>query len=498
MSNRQLNIGISGLAAYLPPYRVNLEAWCQWNNDSWDKVSNVVGTSYRLPGPDENAYTMAATAVMRLIDNYGIDPSRIGYLAFGTESSTDNSAGAVIIKGMVNEALLAQDRPMISRYCEVPEFKHACLGGVYAMKAAARYLALDGEGRQAIVVCADIAEYQRGTSGEPTQGAGAVAMLIEADPKLLTIELKASGSSSDYRGPDFRKPFSRFMSQTGSAFQRPRDFPLFNGKYSTTCYIDEVLAATAHLVSKLEGSGRKFLRSMLAVFLHRPYQRMAETGLAMMLLYVLAVGDAEDRAELDEIALLSGVDARQLQIELVKQPYVYDLVKDGQVTEELYPTASQALRTLRTMPNWYADISSKLQLGASEMKHVGNLYTASLPAWLAAGLEEAAAQALMLNNSTILTVGYGSGDAAEIIPMRLVDGWEAAAGKIHFREALAETVVDLTEADYAALHDDGRLPAAPAADLAGRAGVFVIERTGDGKASFDDTGLEYYRYTQAV
>ena len=494
MSNRQLSIGISGLAAYLPPYRVNLESWCRWNNDSWDKVASVVGTSYRLPGPNENAYTMAATAVLRLIDNYAIDPARIGYLAFGTESSTDNSAGAVIIKGMVNEVLIGRGSPLLSRNCEVPEFKHACLGGVYAMKAAARYLALDGEGRQAIVVCADIAEYQRGTSGEPTQGAGAVAMLVEADPKLLTIELKASGSSSDYRGPDFRKPFSRFTSQTNSPFQRPRDFPLFNGKYSTTCYIDEVLVATAHLVSKLEGSGRKFLRDMLAVFLHRPYQRMAETGLAMMLLYVLAVGDAEDRAELDKIALLSGVDAKLLQIELVQQPYVYNLVKNGQVTEELYPSATQALRTLRTMPNWHADISSKLQLGASEMKHVGNLYTASLPAWLAAGLEEAAAQQLKLDHSSILTVGYGSGDAAEIIPMRLVPGWAEAAEKIRFRAALAEAAVDLDEDDYTALHDDGRLPAGALQ----RPGVFVIERTGDGTASFDDTGFEYYAYTRSV
>lgn len=492
VSSRQSTIGISGLAAYVPPYRVNLEAWCRWNGDNWDKVESVVGTSYRLPGPDENAYTMAATAVMRLIDNYNIDPSSVGYLALGTESSTDNSAGAVIIKGMVNEALTADGRPQISRYCEVPEFKHACLGGVYAMKAAARYLALDGVGRKAIVVCSDIAEYQRGTSGEPTQGAGAVAMLIEADPRLLTIDLCASGSSSDYRGPDFRKPFSRFTGQPESRLRRPRDFPLFNGKYSTTCYIDEVLAATAHLVSKVEGSGRRFLREMLAVFLHRPYQRMAETGLAMMLLYLLAVGDAEDHADLIRIAELSGVDAGQLRVELVEQPYVYNLVKNGQVAEELYPNSTQAVRTLRTLPNWQEEVSSKLRLGSNEMKHVGNLYTASLPAWIAAGLEEAATLGMTIDDSAILTVGYGSGDAAEIIPMRVVAGWETAAMRIRFREALDDAPVDLSEADYTALHDNGELPGMAAR----RSGVFLIDRTGNGSATFDDTGLEYYAYTR--
>ena len=41
-----------------------------------------------------------------------------------------------------------------------------------------------------------------------------------------------------------------------------------------------------------------FLRDLAATFLHRPYQRMAETGLSMSYLLGLAVGDAEDQQEL--------------------------------------------------------------------------------------------------------------------------------------------------------------------------------------------------------
>jgi len=176
------NSGISGFASYMPPHRVQLAQWCQWTGDQFDKIHNVVGNSFRMCGANENAYTMAATAVLRLIEQYDVDPQSIGYLALGTESSTDNSAGAVIVKGMVNRALREAGRSEISRACEVPEFKHACLGGVYALKAANRYLATDGHNRTAIVVCADIAEYERASSGEPTQGAGAVAMLVEAEP----------------------------------------------------------------------------------------------------------------------------------------------------------------------------------------------------------------------------------------------------------------------------------------------------------------------------
>ena len=111
------------------------------------------------------------------------------------------------------------------------------------MKGAIRHLALDGEGSQAIVVCADIAEYARGSSGEPTQGAGAVAMLLEEDPQLAVVDLIGSGSASDYRIMDFRKPMLRFCGQDRSESHQVQDFPVFNGKYSTTCYVDETLHA---------------------------------------------------------------------------------------------------------------------------------------------------------------------------------------------------------------------------------------------------------------
>ena len=199
-------VGISGFAVYVPPYRVDLERWCDWTKKPWDKTCAVVGRSFRMRGPHQSVYTMAATAVMRLIEHYQIDPNRVRFLGFGTESSTDNSAGAVIIKGMLDEALRAKGLQPLTRNCEVPEIKHACLGGIYALKHGLRYLALEEEDSCAIVVSADIAEYARGSSGEPTQGAGAVAMLLEQEPKMLAVELNHIGSASAYRAVDFRKP----------------------------------------------------------------------------------------------------------------------------------------------------------------------------------------------------------------------------------------------------------------------------------------------------
>src|SRR5688572_30404049 len=132
--------GVSGMSIYVPRLRVSLEDWCTWTGNSWDKIQTVVGRSFRVPSRHENVYTMAANAVIRLIQNYEIDPTQIGFLGLGTESSTDNAAGAVIVRGMVDRGLEALGRPRLSRHMEVPEFKHACLGGMYALKAALRYV----------------------------------------------------------------------------------------------------------------------------------------------------------------------------------------------------------------------------------------------------------------------------------------------------------------------------------------------------------------------
>jgi hydroxymethylglutaryl-CoA synthase len=233
--------GISGMSVYVPTPRVPLEAWCEWTGNPWEKVEKVVGRSFRVPARHENVYTMAANAVLRLILQYDIDPDKVGFLGLGTESSTDNAAGAVIVRGMVDRALEGMGKRRLSREVEVPEFKHACLGGVYALKSALRYVTCDGYDRLAIVVSADVAEYERGSSGEQTQGAGAVAMLVERSPKMLVIDLSRSGSASSYRGPDFRKPFARHFSEEYAAkTTRIGDFPVFSGRYSTYAYLDRL------------------------------------------------------------------------------------------------------------------------------------------------------------------------------------------------------------------------------------------------------------------
>ena len=485
------SIGISGIACYLPPYRVGLEAWCGWTQSNWEKLRHVVGNSFRMRGHHQNVYTMAAHAALNLIRQFDIDPRDIRYFALGTESSTDNSAGAVIVKGILDRGLRKLGLPPISRQCEVPEFKHACLGGVYAMKNAARYLAYDGEGAKAIVISADIAEYARGSSGEATQGAGAVAMLMEAQPKLLEVDLRNSGSAADYRGPDFRKPFVRFAHQQAATNGQLRDYPVFNGQYSTNCYIDEVLEALNDMFSKRGGDRASYLRSLTAVFFHRPYARMPETGWTMAYLLALSHGNADDHAELKQYCAKARVNFHDVVEELRSQHNIFSLVEQDKPNSSVFPKSLRVGRILNRFTSFHA-LADKLELGSEAMKDVGNLYTAALPAWLAAGLEEAVESNLELVGSDILTLGYGSGDAAEAIPMRAVPGWQEYAKKIKFAQSF-DGAIDLNKTQYESLHS-GKQPV----DLpVNTDDEFLIKHVGQAnERDFDEEGIEYYSYNK--
>jgi hydroxymethylglutaryl-CoA synthase len=483
---------VSGMSLYVPALRVPLEAWCDWTKNPWAKVQTIVGRSFRCPAPDENVYTLAASAVLRLIRQYDIDPTRVGYLALGTETSTDNSAGAVIVRGMVDRALDELGMPRLSRSCEVPEMKHACLGGVYAMKSAARYLALDGSEKLAIVVCSDIAEYERGSSGEQTQGAGAVGMLLEARPKLFEMDLAHSGSSSDYRGPDFRKPHGRHLVEGyAGKTHRLADFPVFSGKYSTFSYLEETIRAFDDMAAKLGVSSLEALRGTDAVFFHRPYHHMPMQAAAFVYLRAL-LESSPDSPTVAQACKDVGASADTLMTEMRARPDLFARVLSGQAEEDPSPVTSQVVGAIRKSDEFKAFVSSKMSLGSVGAADLGNLYTAALPAWIAAGFEEALTRHVDLSEKRALAVGYGSGDAAESIPLRIKPTWTEAAKRIGFGAAL-ERSIDLSQSQYESLHDRRTAEGLPG--LPG--GRFRITHVGDRyDPAFQDLGIEYYEYVR--
>lgn len=482
--------GVSAMSLYVPRLRVSLRSWCEWTGNPWDKVQSVVGRSFRVMNSHENVYTMAANAALRLIRQNDIDPAQIGWLGLGTESSTDNAVGTVIVRGMVDQALKQLGLGPLPRQLEVPEYKHACLGGIYALKGALRYVLTDGRGRQAIVVSADVAEYERGSSGEQTQGAGAVAALVEAQPRLLGVDLAHCGSASAYRGPDFRKPFARhFTAGYAERTVRPSDFPVFSGKYSTFSYLDQTVHAVEAMLRQLDVPAGQYYRDVGALFFHRPYHLMPVQ--AMSFLYVRGLARSARRREwLESLCDQAQVSLASVLAETDSTPDLFGGLSRDKPPDNPYAATSRVASTLRKDPEFSELLAQKMSLGSDAVRDVGNLYSAALPAWIAAGLEEAQGRNLELSGVPMAAVGYGSGDAAEAIPLWPVEGWQQAASRIGFAAAL-EGAIDLSQAQYEALHD---ARAAPSAGSEAN-DEFAIVRVGDTyDPGFQDLGVDYYAF----
>ena len=484
-----LKVGISGLTTYVPPYRVDLEQWCAWSDNSWDKIKNIVGSGFRVLGPNQTIYSMAANAVLDLIISHEVNPSEIGFLALGTESSTDNSAGSIIIKGMVNEELKNRNMDTISSRCEVPEFKQACLSGIYALKNAVRFIKSDAPTLKAIVVCSDIALYQIGTSGEPTQGAGAIAALVEKDPKIAEVRTELSGTSSDYRLLDFRKPIQYRAKQASDQSDFDIDLPIFNGKYSSSCYIDETIAAVDDMAKKRKIHTAEYLRNISAAFLHRPFHKMPITAFSIVYLHALAHGNKDDKEELEGYAFASNISFKELLNELINRPDVSEFPHKD-LNADFLPLSNGVIKKIKNDDQFQNKILAKIEFGSLLTMEMGNIYSGSVFGWLAAGMEDAISRGIDWSNKEALLFGYGSGDAAEVIPLIFTNDWKEASIKTNFSGAF-EDQYDLSHQQYLTLRSE---KTTNGIDYQLK-NQFIVKRIGtEERDDFQDAGIEYYEY----
>jgi len=213
---------------------------------------------------------------------------------------------------------------------------------------------------------------------------------------------------------------------------------------------------------------------------------------AMSFLYVrgLARGD-HHQGELLALCAEAGVSADEVTKEALSTPDLFARVSaEGAAVADPYKATTAVAAVVRKKQEFRDLLAQKMSLGACAVRDLGNLYSAALPVWIAAGFEEAARQDIDLIDRPMVAVGYGSGDAAEALPILAAPRWKAAAKRIFLAEALSNPV-DLSREQYEALHD-GRevlgLTYDPRAE-------FVISHIGKCyDASFQDLGIEYYKY----
>lgn len=193
------DIGLEAIAVQIPEYCLESKVLATARGVDPGKYSEGLGVHrIALPGPREDPVTLAVEACHRLLSSNDISPSDIGLLVVGTESGVD---GAKPIASFVHGLL------GLSEHCRTLDLKHACYAGTGALRMSLQWCAtrVGGGPRRALVVATDVARYAVGSPGEPTQGAGAVAMLVGDGPRLLTLDPYPESIYSD-NTMDFWRP----------------------------------------------------------------------------------------------------------------------------------------------------------------------------------------------------------------------------------------------------------------------------------------------------
>ncbi|ATB27468.1 hydroxymethylglutaryl-CoA synthase family protein [Melittangium boletus] len=343
-------VGIEALAIAVPRKYVDIAELAQARGVDPAKYTSGLGAKeMAVADPGEDSVALAASAAARLIQEQGVDTSRIGMLVVGTETGVDHAKPvASHVQG-----LLKLPRTMRSF-----DAQHACYGGTAGLMAASEWIASGaGAGRTALVICSDIARYGLNTAGEPTQGGGAVALLVSEQPDLLALDIGLNGASTQdvY---DFWRPSGRREA-------------LVDGHYSIGCYLDA-----------LSGAYRGWRERALAHEVVRWGDTLPSEQLARILYHV----------PFCKMARKAHTQLRQCDLEA------------SAATQNATPAEREELA--KSTASYEAQVASSLTLNA----RIGNVYTASLYLALA-GLMNAEAAALAGKRIGLLS--YGSGCCSE-------------------------------------------------------------------------------------
>jgi len=239
-----LKVGIDCVRFYTPPFSIDLGTIAQKRGVDGEKYTVGLGQErMSVMPPDEDIVTMAAQAASALTIE---DKKAIRLVFFATESGIDQSKAA----GLYVHHLLN-----LTPSCRVVELKQACYSATCAIQMA-RYYLLQNPTEKVLVIASDNARYGLNTPGEPTQGCGAVAMLLSVNPQLFVIE-----------------PHQGIFSEHVMDFWRPNysTDAIVDGKYSAKVYLSTLVKC----FDEYAASSLRTFESHERFCYHVPFSRMA-------------------------------------------------------------------------------------------------------------------------------------------------------------------------------------------------------------------------------
>lgn len=370
------NVGIKGIELYIPSQCVSQEELEKVDGVSSGKYTIGLGqTKMSYVTDREDIYSMCLTVCSRLLKNYKIDPHSVGRLEVGTETLIDKSKS---VKSVLTQ-LFEGNHDM-----EGVDALNACYGGTNALFNSINWIESSSwDGRDAVVVCGDIAIYDKGAA-RPSGGAGTVALWIGPDAPLVFDSVRGSYMEHAY---DFYKP--DFTSE----------YPYVNGHFSLTCYV-------------------KALDQV-----YRNYSKRA-----------IAKGIAKDPVGPEAVGVERHFDYNVFHVptcKLVTKSYARLFYDDFRSKPELFPQLDAALakedyeKSLvdKNIEKTFVGVSKQLaqERVSPSLKvptNTGNMYTGSVYAALASLLFYVGSE--KLQGKRVGLFSYGSGLAASLFSLRVV------------------------------------------------------------------------------
>jgi len=427
--------GIDDIAIYIPQLYVEASDFALERGLDPVKLERGLGIGQMaIVDTNQDPACLAANACLKIMQKNKLTPDQIGRLYVATESSFDESkAMNSYVIGMLEQVYGEET----FGHCGGIECKFACVSGSYALYDNTNWIrAGESEDKHALVVVSDIAKYDMGSSGEVTQGAGAIAMLLNDKPRLLEFDPKVTSTSikNEY---DFYRPFGK-------------ETPIVHGQYSNLLYLIQVKNALSDYKRKAKNTGMIKLNEDETILdhidylnMHLPYSNMGKKALAYLARHEWRTLPRWNKI-IKEIEMEEPIpkDPRGT-IESVLADAEF-MAKDHQFTK-LFTNTSEYLELYE----------SKLASSLIASKMIGNLYTASLYLGFRSSLEFEYQKGVDLKGKRIGFCSYGSGASAMIFSGVIQPEYEQVVKDMNLEAELGPRT-KLTLKEYEEMHENKR------------------------------------------
>jgi hydroxymethylglutaryl-CoA synthase len=404
-----MKTGIDAIAFDVAKIHLPIKTLAIARNIEPEKLEKGLGLlKMTLSNLHQDVVVFGANALTKLILYNQINLAEIARIYVGTESAIDSSKPISSFLIALMEQKFGEN---CLETCDVVDFTFACIGGVDALQNCIDFVTLNPD-KKAIVVTTDMAKYDLNSTGEYTQGAGALAMLVSSNPKIMAFE---NHWATNTKGVfDFFKPLRSISKAeiTGHNSNEPwfdnleaeieihKSQPVFDGQYSNQCYMDRTRNAYFSF-KKIKNISGNLYNSWTSIVMHLPY---AFQGRRML---------SEIYALDSETKIISGEEsASEYQNKLKEVSKSEDYQKF--VTEKLQP----------------AEIASSL---------IGNLYTGSIFMGLLSTLCHFYDINKEISGQKFGFLAYGSGSKSKVFEGTIQEDWKASIGKVNLFETLNES-----------------------------------------------------------